>query len=252
MRQHYNIDPVFSPPSSPSLPRVQISSRTIFIRPFPVCAGVTPNKSQHLGPMDLSFSFSFDDFQSWEVEMFRFKFFLKTTWHLLAGGIINCWLTTSWMIYLRDITRENWQIRIFKPISWPGSAKNLHNNSFHEKTQNSEILFEVFHICNPVYNNEGGLDRMDKYSFVCGEGWCCWLLWCQFVIWSPPGTVFDQQTLTCNFPEDAFPCEESASLYGQVRLATLREAEMVFRFIFFVSGGVREGDRGVRLLDNWW
>merc|ERR1712038_1010282 len=29
---------------------------------------------------------------------------------------------------------------------------------------------KVFHICNPVYNNEGGLDRMDKYSFVCGEG----------------------------------------------------------------------------------
>ena len=36
---------------------------------------------------------------------------------------------------------------------------------------------------------------------------------------SPSGTVFDQQTLTCNFPEDAFPCEESPSLYGQVRRA---------------------------------
>ena len=51
----------------------------------------------------------------------------------------------------------------------------------------------------------GALDRMDKYSFVCGEG-----------------TVFDQQTLTCNFPEDAFPCEESPSLYGQVLVSSFR------------------------------
>ena len=61
------------------------------------------------------------------------------------------------------------------------------------------FLMQVFHICNPVYNNDGELDRMDKYSFVCGEG-----------------TVFDQQTLTCNYPEDAFPCQESPSLYGAV------------------------------------
>merc|ERR1711953_306503 len=65
---------------------------------------------------------------------------------------------------------------------------------------------KVFHICNPVYNNDGGLDRMDKYSFVCGEG-----------------TVFDQQTLTCNFPEDAFPCQESPSLYGQVEFGKITE-----------------------------
>ena len=43
---------------------------------------------------------------------------------------------------------------------------------------------KVFHICVPIYDNEGSLDRMDKYSFVCGEG-----------------TQFDQSTLTCNYPE---------------------------------------------------
>merc|ERR1719312_1572023 len=59
---------------------------------------------------------------------------------------------------------------------------------------------KVFHICVPIYDNEGGLDRMDKYSFVCGEG-----------------TQFDQSTLTCNFKEDAFPCEESPSLFGAVK-----------------------------------
>ena len=47
---------------------------------------------------------------------------------------------------------------------------------------------------------------MDKYSFVCGEG-----------------TQFDQQTLTCNFPEDAFPCEESPSLYGVVEFGKIPE-----------------------------
>merc|ERR1719361_3185904 len=58
---------------------------------------------------------------------------------------------------------------------------------------------KAFHICVPIYNNEGALDRMDKYSFVCGEG-----------------TQFDQSTLTCNYPDFAFPCEESPSLYGAV------------------------------------
>ena len=43
---------------------------------------------------------------------------------------------------------------------------------------------KVFHICVPIYDNEGSLDRMDKYSFVCGEG-----------------TQFDQSTLTCNYPD---------------------------------------------------
>jgi len=65
---------------------------------------------------------------------------------------------------------------------------------------------KVFHICNPVYDNEGIVQRMDKYSFVCGEG-----------------TQFDQQTLTCNFPEDAFPCEESPSLYGAVEFGKIPE-----------------------------
>ena len=47
---------------------------------------------------------------------------------------------------------------------------------------------------------------MDKYSFVCGEG-----------------TVFDQSTLTCNYPENAFPCEESPSLYGAVEFGKVTE-----------------------------
>jgi hypothetical protein len=67
----------------------------------------------------------------------------------------------------------------------------------------------VWHICGLisvmfVYDNEGIVERMDKYSFVCGEG-----------------TQFDQQTLTCNFPEDAFPCEESP--YGAFEFGKITE-----------------------------
>ena len=52
---------------------------------------------------------------------------------------------------------------------------------------------KVFHICVPIYDNEGSLDRMDKYSFVCGEG-----------------TQFDQSTLTCNYPE-VFPLKKKVT-----------------------------------------
>ena len=166
--------------------------------------------------------------------MFLFKFKLKTPWHLPGGWIINCWLTTSWMIYLRDITRENWQIRIFKPIRLPASAKNLHNNTFLGKIKTQKYYFRF--------------STSATRSTTTREDWTGWTstassvakvgagLSALFVILncpSPSGTVFDQQTLTCNFPEDAFPCEESASLYGQVRLATFREAEMVVMFLLF-------------------
>ena len=45
-----------------------------------------------------------------------------------------------------------------------------------------------------------------KWSFFCGNQ-----------------TVFDQETLTCNYPEDAFPCEESPSLYGAVDFGKIPE-----------------------------
>ena len=96
-----------------------------------------------------------------------------SSWQRLVPEIINCKLTTSGMIYLCDFTRENFKIRILKPITGPAPAKNFHNTHFMFQ-QKLEILFQVFHICNPVYNNEGGLDRMDKYSFVCGEGRQSW------------------------------------------------------------------------------
>ena len=45
-----------------------------------------------------------------------------------------------------------------------------------------------------------------KYSFFCGNG-----------------TVFDQQNLVCNFPDDAFPCKESPCLFGSVGFGEVLE-----------------------------
>ena len=37
--------------------------------------------------------------------------------------------------------------------------------------------------------------------------------------------MFDQQALVCNHPEDAFPCEESASLYGDVQFGLVEDGD---------------------------
>merc|ERR1712126_554117 len=64
---------------------------------------------------------------------------------------------------------------------------------------------EIFHICVPVESEEEGLTTL-KYSFFCGNG-----------------TVFDQEYLVCNHRDDAFPCEESPSLFGAVPFGEVLE-----------------------------
>merc|ERR1712215_213303 len=54
---------------------------------------------------------------------------------------------------------------------------------------------QIFHICHPEETEAGPVTRM--YSFLCGLG-----------------TVFDQATLACNWPEEALACEESENLYN--------------------------------------
>merc|ERR1719228_1003549 len=58
---------------------------------------------------------------------------------------------------------------------------------------------QIFHICMPIQDNDGFVIKTDQYSFFCGNG-----------------TVWDQQNLVCNHADDAFPCEESASLFGTI------------------------------------
>ncbi|XP_042208936.1 U-scoloptoxin(01)-Cw1a-like [Homarus americanus] len=54
----------------------------------------------------------------------------------------------------------------------------------------------IFHVCYPYVDPEGNFN-MRMFSLLCGEG-----------------TIFDQSTLTCNFPEYALPCDAAASLYN--------------------------------------
>merc|ERR1712170_18283 len=65
---------------------------------------------------------------------------------------------------------------------------------------------EVFHICYPLTDETGRITEYLKWSFFCGNG-----------------TVFDQEALVCNHPEDAFPCEESPSLYGSVQFGQVED-----------------------------
>merc|ERR1712168_1000662 len=58
---------------------------------------------------------------------------------------------------------------------------------------------EVFHICVPIRDFEDQVIETSKYTFVC-----------------PNGTAFDQEYLICNHKDKAFPCEESASMYGAI------------------------------------
>ncbi|XP_050686362.1 U-scoloptoxin(01)-Cw1a-like [Eriocheir sinensis] len=58
---------------------------------------------------------------------------------------------------------------------------------------------KVFHVCLPIANDEGEAAAMHHFSFFCGNG-----------------TVFSQESLTCASETDAFPCQDSASIYDLV------------------------------------
>ncbi|XP_068242595.1 U-scoloptoxin(01)-Cw1a-like [Palaemon carinicauda] len=54
----------------------------------------------------------------------------------------------------------------------------------------------IFHVCYP-YTDPNGILSTRFFSFICGLG-----------------TIFDQATLTCNFPEFSYPCETATNLYN--------------------------------------
>ncbi|XP_043190283.1 U-scoloptoxin(01)-Er1a-like isoform X1 [Amphibalanus amphitrite] len=56
---------------------------------------------------------------------------------------------------------------------------------------------QLFHICVPVLGADGEVLSTDQYSFLCGNQ-----------------TIFDQATLTCNYPVDSLPCEDAESMYS--------------------------------------
>ena len=58
---------------------------------------------------------------------------------------------------------------------------------------------QVFHVCVPILNQFGSTIETAQYSFVCGNR-----------------TIFDQQSLHCAHEAEAFPCEQSETLYDFV------------------------------------
>ena len=63
---------------------------------------------------------------------------------------------------------------------------------------------QVFHVCWPILSDLGDVVEYAQWSFICGNA-----------------TIFDQSTLTCNYPQDSFPCEEAPSLYGAVEFGKI-------------------------------
>jgi len=54
----------------------------------------------------------------------------------------------------------------------------------------------LFHVCYPVNDEVGNIIEEAQFTFMCGNQ-----------------TVFSQESLTCCHPEEAFPCDQSESLY---------------------------------------
>ncbi|XP_047490361.1 U-scoloptoxin(01)-Er1a-like [Penaeus chinensis] len=54
----------------------------------------------------------------------------------------------------------------------------------------------IFHVCQPIADEQGQELEMAHFSFICGNQ-----------------TVFNQEALTCTHPEDAFPCEQAETLF---------------------------------------
>ncbi|KAA0195522.1 Cuticle Protein CPAP1 [Hyalella azteca] len=66
---------------------------------------------------------------------------------------------------------------------------------------------QIFHVCMP-YEDSEGTPQLRMWSFLCGVG-----------------SVFDQATLTCNYPESALPCNEAESYYKINEYFHLEEEE---------------------------
>ena len=59
---------------------------------------------------------------------------------------------------------------------------------------------QLFHICLPIEDADGDVVDTNHWTFICSNG-----------------TIFDQQTLSCNFKDDSFPCEDAESLYNTIQ-----------------------------------
>eukprot|EP00095_Tigriopus_kingsejongensis_P007122 snap_masked-scaffold1097_size63051-processed-gene-0.3 protein:Tk07122 transcript:snap_masked-scaffold1097_size63051-processed-gene-0.3-mRNA-1 annotation:"PREDICTED: uncharacterized protein LOC100120661" len=63
---------------------------------------------------------------------------------------------------------------------------------------------QIFHICLPIEDDAGSIIETAQWSFICGNG-----------------TMFDQQTLSCNYEADSVPCDQAESLYNLVEFGKI-------------------------------
>ncbi|XP_066954991.1 U-scoloptoxin(01)-Cw1a-like [Macrobrachium rosenbergii] len=54
----------------------------------------------------------------------------------------------------------------------------------------------IFHVCYPINDATGSIIEEAQFSFICGNQ-----------------TIFSQESLTCTFTDDAFPCDQAETLY---------------------------------------
>ncbi|MCL4170848.1 UNVERIFIED_CONTAM: hypothetical protein GTU68_040035 [Idotea baltica] len=84
-----------------------------------------------------------------------------------------------------DFGRENPYIKEFRCADYPfGFYADVTNNC------------DLFHVCEPVYDENDNYVSTAQYTFACGSG-----------------TVFSQVELACNHYRIASPCEEAVSIY---------------------------------------
>ncbi|XP_071521443.1 uncharacterized protein [Panulirus ornatus] len=105
--------------------------------------------------------------------------------------------TASHRLVKRDSTPFDYQLPsnasvIVGPITTGFDCTNLQYGYYADQANGCA----VFHICYP-YLDPLGIPHTRMFSFICGEG-----------------TIFDQSTLTCNFPAYALPCEAASGYYG--------------------------------------
>ena len=70
--------------------------------------------------------------------------------------------------------------------------------------KSQHFSLQVFHICWPVYDDYGSVTETAHWSFICGNG-----------------TIFDQQTLVCNYPQDSLPCDQAEAFYNLVEFGKI-------------------------------
>lgn len=92
------------------------------------------------------------------------------------------------------------ELYLSQPVDTSFTCEGLEYGYYADTNNNCQI----FHVCWPVLADDGSVTEYAQWSFICGNS-----------------TVFDQATLTCNYEQDAFPCQEAPSLYGAVEFGKI-------------------------------